>query len=435
MEENKSPGKDGIPMEFYLTFWNIIKHDFKELINHIFFEKKELPESMKTAIISMIPKKDPNDTDIAKWRPISLLCVDYKIITKTLTNRLLPTLDEIISTEQSAAVPSRTIYNNLFTIRDIIEYSNKKKIPTYILNFDQEKAFDKVDRGYMFKCLEKMNYPQQYEEFIKIIYQETYSQVQNNGYFSDCITLERGVRQGCPLSFPLYCTQNDVFTNSVNKDENIKGFKLPGKKENLKLSQSVDNTSFVSTNFSHIPFIFEQFLKYQKATGCTLNVNKAEGLLIQTNRVFHNNNKFPIKWNITDFVKILGIHFNNDTKMTKRYNITKCIKKMENNVKIQNQRHLSLKGKTIIINIILLSKLWYVCSVFPIPRDLLSEINKIIFKILWNNKKPEPIARETLFLPRERGGLGILVPSIESQALRTKYFLQLGNENNTNIWT
>ena len=67
------------------------------------------------------------------------------IITKALTNRLLPTLDEIISIEQSAAVPNRTIYNNLFTIRDIIEYSNKKKLPTYILSFDQEKAFDKVE--------------------------------------------------------------------------------------------------------------------------------------------------------------------------------------------------------------------------------------------------------------------------------------------------
>ena len=100
MEKNKSPGKDGIPMEFYITFWHLMKNDFTELVNHIFFVKKELTDSMKTAIISMIPKKDPNDTDIANWRPISLLCVDYKIITKTLTNRLLPTLEEIISTEQ-----------------------------------------------------------------------------------------------------------------------------------------------------------------------------------------------------------------------------------------------------------------------------------------------------------------------------------------------
>ena len=362
----------------------------------------------------MIPKKDPNDADIAKWRTISLLCLDYKIITKALINRLLPTLEEIISIEQSTAVLNRTMHKNLFTIRDIIEYSNKKNIPTYLLNFDQEKVFDKVDRNYMFKCLEKMNYPQQYIQFIKIIYQETYSQVQNNGYFSECIRLKRGMRQGCPLSFPLYCTLNDVFTNSVNKDPNIKGFKLLGRKDNLKLSQYADDTSFRSINFSDIPFIFEQFSKYKKATGCSLNINKTEG-------VFYSNNKFPIKWNINAFVKILAIHFNSDIEITKRYNITKCIQKMDNNVKIQNQKHLSLKGKAIIINM-LLSKLWYVCNIFVLPNDLLSEINKIIFKFLWNNKNPEPIARATLFLPRERGGLGMLVPSMQqSQALRTNF--------------
>ena len=329
MEENKSPGKDGIPMEFYITFWHLIKNDFVELINHIFFVKKELTDSMKTAIISMTPKKDPNDTDIAKWRPISLLCVDYKIITKALTNRLLTTLDEIISIEQSAAVPNRTIYNNLFTIRDVIEYSNKKKIPRYILSFDQEKAFDKVDRDYLFKCMEKVSYPKQYIQFLQIIYQETYSQIQNNGYFSECIKLERRVGQGCPLSFPLYCPQNDVFTNSVNKDPNIKGFTLPERQATLKLSQYADDSSLISTNISDIAFIFEQFSKCNEATGCSLNIRKTEGLLIQTNRVFYNNNKFPIKWKITDFFKILGIHFNNDVEMTNRCNIIKCIQKMK----------------------------------------------------------------------------------------------------------
>ena len=122
---------------------------------------------MKLAIIWLFSKTTPEETNIAKWRPISLLCVDYKIITKTITNRLLPTLNEIISLEQSAAVPGRHIYDNLFTIRDLINYSNKKHIPTYILSFDQEKAFDKVDRNYMFRCLERMNYPKQFVDFIK----------------------------------------------------------------------------------------------------------------------------------------------------------------------------------------------------------------------------------------------------------------------------
>ena len=229
-----------------------------------------------------------------------------------------------------------------------------------------------------------------------------------------------------------------VVEKQNQKKKNItkpKRYKLPGRKENLKLSQYADDTSFLSTNFSDIPFIFEQFSKYKTAMGCSLNISKTEGLLIQTNRVYHINNKFPIKWNIKEYVKILGIHFNNDIEKTKRCNINKCIQNMENNVKIQDQRNLSLKGKTIIINAVLLSKLWYVGNVFPVPKNLLTEINKIIFKFLWNNKNLEPVARETLFLPRERGGLGILLPSIQSQALRIKFLLQLGNENNTNIWT
>ena len=75
---------------------------------------------------------------------------------------------------------------------------------------------------------------------------------------------------------------------------------------------------------------------------------------------------------------------------------------MENNVKIQNQRHLSLKEKTVIINTILLSKLCNVSNVFPIPKDLLSKRNKIIFKFLWNNKTGTNSTRNPLSPKRKR---------------------------------
>ena len=76
-----------------------------------------------------------------------------------------------------------------------------------------------------------------------MLYQETYSQVQNNGHMSEEFLLERGVRQGCPVSFPLYCVQNDVFSHHILKDKDIKGFNLPGKEGNLKLSQYADDTT------------------------------------------------------------------------------------------------------------------------------------------------------------------------------------------------
>ena len=145
--------------------------------------------------------------------------------------------------------------------------------------------------------------------------------------------------------------------------------------------------------------------------------------------------KYPITWCTDEFVRILGVHFNNDYEHTKYFNIQSCIRKMEECTKTQSQRNLSLKGKTIVINTLISSKLWFIANVFPIHQDLRPEINKIIFGYLWKWSAAKPIARETLFLPRDRGGLRILVPLIQGQALRIKYLTQLGKMDNNNIWT
>ena len=123
--------------------------------------------------------------DIAKWRPISLLCVDYKIRTKVLTNRLLPNL----------VSPKYANLQQPLQNKGLNRILKQEKYTTYILNFNQEKGFGKFDRNYMFKCLEKMNYLKEYIEFIQIIYRETYSEIQNNEYFSESIkfTLNRRI--------------------------------------------------------------------------------------------------------------------------------------------------------------------------------------------------------------------------------------------------
>ena len=198
----------------------------------------------------------------------------------------------------------------------------------------------------MFRCLERMNYPQQFVDFIKILYQETHPQVQNNGHMSEDFLFKRGVREGCSL----YWAQNDVFSYDILKDKEIKGFNIPGKKENLKLSQYADDTSFISSNFEDTPLLFDKFSKYEKATGCTLNAHKTKGLLIQTNNVARICQKYTIAWCTDEFVRILGVHFNNDYEHTKYFNIQSCIRQMEECAKTQSQRKLSL-------NTLILSKL------------------------------------------------------------------------------
>ena len=82
MKKGKSPGINGLPIEFYLSFWSIIENPLYEMIKEC-IDKEEMTTTMKQGIITLIPKPDKDHLSLDNWRPITLLNVDYK---NTLTN-------------------------------------------------------------------------------------------------------------------------------------------------------------------------------------------------------------------------------------------------------------------------------------------------------------------------------------------------------------
>ena len=107
----------------------------------------------------------------------------------------------------------------------MIKFTKEKNNHFYLLQIDQEKAFDKVDGNFLFKSMQKLGISPLFINFIKTLYTNNKSTMINNGFLSSPISLERGLRQGCPLSLPLYIIQGEVTAKSINKNYSIIGIK------------------------------------------------------------------------------------------------------------------------------------------------------------------------------------------------------------------
>ena len=100
MKTNKSPGLDGLTNEFFQTFWNTIASDVLKVYNCC-FKNGILCRSMNSALIRLIYKNRGERTDLKNWRPISLLTVDYKTLSKVITNRMKLIMPLLVGEEQT----------------------------------------------------------------------------------------------------------------------------------------------------------------------------------------------------------------------------------------------------------------------------------------------------------------------------------------------
>lgn len=100
MPNNKTPGTDGIPPEWYKKIYKDIGQTVVDSFNYAFQHGKLSPDQRR-GIINLIPKKDKNPTSLKNWRPISLLNTDYKMVSKCIALRIRNVLHNIIGVDQT----------------------------------------------------------------------------------------------------------------------------------------------------------------------------------------------------------------------------------------------------------------------------------------------------------------------------------------------
>ncbi|KAL9965974.1 hypothetical protein ACROYT_G023977 [Oculina patagonica] len=306
-KNNKTPGNDGLSVEFYKVFWPEIGRNLVDSLNFS-YRHGELSTTQKEAVlITLIEKKNRDRRLIKNWRPISLVNVDVKIGSKAISKRLEKVLPHIIYYDQNAFVKGRTIFDAVRTINDVIDFTKLKSYRGILTAIDFEKAFDSLNWDFLLKSLETFGFGKSFIAWIKTFYNNTSSCVINNGFVTSSFQLKRGVRQGDPLSPFLFIIALETLAVNIRNNKQIKGISVDGNE--LKLTIFADDmTSFVRDRASF--FVLMNTVKlFGRYAGLKMNHEKTE-ILPLGNMVLHPQD-FGVE-EIKDVVKILGVCFTND---------------------------------------------------------------------------------------------------------------------------
>lgn len=209
LANNKASGPNGLPHEFFKIYWQSLKHNMQGIFEEFWRGTLDLSEINKANII-MISKK-VNAAKVGDYRPISIINMILKLITKVLSNRLRVVLLDLISTQQTAFTRDRHIAENFLATREILQHVSESGKKAVFAKIDFAKAFDSIDWNFLTRVMEARGFPNRWVLWIQTILTTSKSRIVLNGEQTEYFNHRRGLRQGDPISPMLFIIAADVF--------------------------------------------------------------------------------------------------------------------------------------------------------------------------------------------------------------------------------
>jgi hypothetical protein len=418
MEQNKAPGPDGFPAEFYKQFWETIKHDLMSLFAQLQQGDLELFK-LNFGVITLIPKKE-DAVQIQQYRPICLLNVSFKIFTKVGTNRITGIAHKVIKPTQSAFMPGRHILEGVVVLHETIHELHRKKMDGVLFKIDFEKAYDKVNWPFLQQTMRMKGFSPDWCKLIANFVQGGSVGVKVNDDIGHYFQTRKGLRQGDPLSPILFNIVADMLAILIAraKEDGQVGGLVPHLVEGgVSILQYADDTILFmehdlqkAVNMKLILCIFEQL------SGLKINFHKSEIFCFGKAKDEENQYKqiFGCEAGSLPF-RYLGIPIHYRKLLNKEWNPVET--RFERKLGCWQGKLLSYGDRLVLINSVLTSLPMFMLSFLEIPKGVKKRLDFYRSRFFWQNEEHKRKYRLTrwniIYQSKDQGGLGVKVLDIK----------------------
>lgn len=404
LQNGKSPGPDGFCCEFYKQFQDILVEPLLNMFNHSFISE-EFPQTMKEANISVILKKGKCPESCSSYRPIALLNVDRKLLSKILASRLENYLPILIKEDQTGFIKGRNSSFNVRRLLNAIQAFKERSIEGLVLSLDAEKAFDRLEWSFLFYTLGKFGLGENFVKWVKIIYNDPQAAILTNGFRSTYFTTQRGVMQGCPLSPLLFALAIEPLAEAIRTTPTI--FSLPLGQLCHKITLYADDVLIIlSDPETSVPALIDVINRFSCFSGYKINLNKSEAMPLGTlSTIPAMTPPFPFKWSPNGF-GYLGIFITPSFDQLYKANFVPLFCKIKEDLERWVSLPVSWLGRIALLKMNVLPRLLYPIQMIPIlfSKRVLKDINGWLSSFIWNKRRPR-LKMAVLHLPSSMGGL------------------------------
>ncbi|KAF1327226.1 putative Pollike protein, partial [Globisporangium splendens] len=422
MKASSAPGMDGLTAGFYQVAPDVFGECLSIVFNDQLRRGTLLPSQRKSAVVLLYKKG--SRAEPGNYRPITLMPVDVKALSKTLTFRLQSVVCSLIHTDQKAFVKGRSIHHHVRFLADLQDLITNLDDEAYAMFLDFEKAFDRVNWDYMFRVLEKMGCGSAFIQWVRLLYTRPQAHLLINQNIQPALHPTRGVKQGDPLSALLFLLAIEPLGNMLRSHEEY-GVCLNADHTATSMFFA-DDTTLLGGSIPSVQAQLELVDVYCKGSGAKLNLSKS--MLMALNR----NQDCPRLTGVqvlgrAESVKFLGVPFSqspvNDTI------VSFLDDRFYDGFKAWYRRARTLRGRLLVAQTMVLSRLWHYTQHVVVPRQVVKRWQSMLNKFVLSRKHDREdthiqlIPKEFLYLRRSEGGLGI--PSIEAHLKRQRLQLLL----------